>query len=267
MPKVKNPKKTATPFEDLVKIMDILRSPGGCPWDREQSHRTMKKYVMEEAREVVGAIEEEDPIHLCEELGDLLMIILFHARIAKEAGTFTIDEVVDGISKKLVNRHPHVFSAREGLSPAGVVARWNVLKTEEKQQKKRISNRMEETLKFNSPLQSALKVQEEAAEVGFDFPTVEPAIEKIREEAEEILDARNKFQRKHLESEIGDLMFAVINVSRLLGFDPEKALRTSVSKFVKRFARVEKHFEKSGGMAGKTIEELDAVWEKLKIRR
>jgi len=251
-------------FGKLVQIIKTLREPGGCPWDREQTLESMSKFVVEESNEVVEAIKENDPLHICEELGDLTMIIVFLARIAAEMGTFSISEVLEGIVKKLIARHPHVFFDRERITSEGVVAKWKILKAEEKKKKGRISSRMEEAQRFVSAISAALAVQKEAQKVGFDFPSIEPAIAKVLEETAEVGNAQKGKNRRKLRVEIGDLIFAAINVSRLLKVDPEKALRASTLKFVKRFSKVEKHFSRKGGILGRSIQELDSVWEQTK---
>lgn len=260
-------------FQRLLEVMRRLREPDGCAWDREQTHESMKRYVREEADEVIGAIDEGDPLHLCEELGDLLMIIAFHARIAEEAGRFTMAEVAQGIVEKLVSRHPHVFppnqeeaEAGKGLSSDGVVQRWQELKTEEKRLKKRVSARMEQVAGFASPLQAALQIQEEARRVGFDFPEPKAALDKIVEEAKELnhLCVSKSDDREHLELELGDLLFSVVNSARMLGIDPDQALRKTNGKFLRRFSAVEEQVETSGGWTGKTIQELDRMWDLVK---
>ena len=258
--------KAAEQFLRLIKVMEKLRSPEGCSWDRKQNHETLKKYVLEEAQEVVEAIESGDLLNVREELGDLMMIIVFHSQIAHENGTFTIAEVCEDICDKLINRHPHVFGDQErGMDADKVVEMWGEIKTKEKADKKKIANRMQECLRFPSTIAATETVQNEANAVGFDFPTPEEALKKVYEEANEIkLDLSNSEESK-FEEEVGDLLFSAINISRLLKVNPETALRKATEKFISRFDKVEKAVEKDGGFEGKSIEELDAYWDQVKI--
>ncbi|RCK79557.1 MAG: Nucleoside triphosphate pyrophosphohydrolase MazG [Candidatus Ozemobacter sibiricus] len=252
-------------FARLMAIIRTLRSPGGCSWDRKQTHETMRKYLLEEAQEVAAAIEQGHPLPICEELGDLLMTIAMQARIAEEAGTFTMTEVLRGISDKLIGRHPHVFGeAERGLSPDRVVDMWGKLKAEEKRQRSRLTSRMEEAARFASALRAAVQIQAEAATVGFDFPDRASAVAKIFEEAEELRADLENGSPAAQEAELGDLLFSIVNVARLLGLDPDAALRQANQKFIRRFARLEDRFEQQGGLAGRSIAELDAVWNEIK---
>jgi tetrapyrrole methylase family protein/MazG family protein len=254
------------PFEQLLQVMTILRAPDGCSWDREQTHHTLKKFVMEEAAEVCEAVDKNDPLPLCEELGDLMMMVAFHAQIAREAGTFTMDEVLKGIVHKLVSRHPHVFGDREGLTSDRVIEKWKELKVAEKKHRNRISSKMREAQGFASAHQAALKVQAEAATVGFDFPDLAAALDKITEEAGEVIEAAQSTNPRALFEEIGDLLFSVTNVARLAKINPEEALRATTDTFITRFTAVEEHFEPKGGMKGRSIAELDKIWDQVKQR-
>lgn len=257
-------------FLKLIDIMEVLRSPGGCSWDRKQSHTTLKKYILEEAQEVVDAIESGDLLNLREELGDLLMLIVFNSQIAKDNGTFTLSEVCEDICKKLVNRHPHVFSDNTAdIDPDKVIQQWGEIKKDEKLENCKISTRMMETLRFKSSIISSFKIQEEAAKVGFDFPNANEALKKVFEEAKEVQEIivdENDKQDQKIEEEIGDLMFAAINVARLSNVDPSVALRKASEKFTKRFAQVETIAVEKGGFDGKTITELDTYWDEIKLR-
>lgn len=255
-------------FLRLVEIMRLLRSPQGCSWDRKQTHESLADNVTEEAQEVVEAIHSGDDLHIREELGDLLMMVVFHAQIASEAGKFDMSDVARGICEKLIHRHPHVFAeSGKETSPEKVMEMWGEIKKQEKLDKSRISNRMLQALTFPSALSSAEKVQKEAATVGFDFPDAAAAVYKIREEADEIKAAVEINNQEELKEEIGDLLFAVLNVSRLSGIDAETCLRSSTEKFVKRFCRVEALVEEDGGFAGKTLAELDKYWDKIKLEK
>lgn len=256
-------------FLRLVDVMETLRSPGGCSWDRKQSHETLKKYVLEEAQEVVDAIDSGDLLNLREELGDLLMLIVFNAQIAQDNGTFTIVEVCSDICKKLIHRHPHVFGKdATNIAPEKVVKQWGEIKKDEKAENRKVSTRMIETLRFKSSMIATIKVQQEAANVGFDFPDANEALKKVFEEAEEVKEliiVEDSKQSEAIEEEIGDLMFAAINVARLSNVDPSAALRKAAEKFTTRFTNVETLAEQNGGFEGKTIKELDVFWDAIKV--
>ncbi len=253
-------------FRRLLEIMARLRAPDGCAWDRKQDHASLRKYVLEEANEVAEAIDQGDPLHLCEELGDLAMMIAFHAQVAAETGTFTMTEVMKGICEKLISRHPHVFATPDGekLTPEQVVDIWGKLKKDEKARKARISSRMREVEAFASPLEAAFQIQAEAATVGFDFPEARGAVDKIAEEAKELAGTLTEEDVDAAEDELGDLLFSIINAARLLGVDPEEALRRSTGKFVRRFGKVEEIAEAAGGFKGKSVAELDTWWNRAK---
>lgn len=257
-------------FLKLVEIMEVLRSPSGCSWDRKQSHNTLKKYVLEEAQEVVDAIESGDLLNLREELGDLLMLIVFNSQIAQENGTFTLSEVCEDICKKLINRHPHVFCDNaENIDAEKVVKQWGEIKKDEKLENCKISTRMMETLRFKSSIIATVKIQEEAASVGFDFPNASEALKKVFEEAKEVQEVITDNSKKsniQVEEEVGDLMFAAINVARLSNIDPSVALRKASEKFTKRFAQVEAIATKNGGFNNKSMDELDAYWDRIKLQ-
>lgn len=255
-------------FLKLVDIMEVLRSPNGCSWDRKQSHDTLKKYVLEEAQEVAEAIESGDLLNLREELGDLLMLIVFNSQIAQENGTFNLSEVCEDICKKLVNRHPHVFGDNtENIDPEKVVKQWGEIKKDEKLENCKISTRMMETLRFKSSIIATVKIQEEAASVGFDFPNANEALKKVFEEAKEVeeLIAQKQKSKEQVEEEVGDLMFSAINVARLSNVDPSVAIRKASEKFTRRFAQVETIAVKNGGFNGKSMAELDAYWDRIKL--
>lgn len=252
----------------LVDLMRTLRSPEGCSWDRKQTHESLADNVLEEAQEVVDAIKSGDDLHVREELGDLLMMVVFNAQIASEAGKYDLGEVARGICSKLIHRHPHVFGdATRGADPEKVMEMWGEIKKQEKLDKGKISHRMREALSFPSALSGAEKIQSEAAVVGFDFPTARVAAAKIREEAAEVENALDEGCQEHLEEEIGDLLFSVLNVTRLSGLSAEKCLRQATGKFVERFAKVEKLVLADGGFAGKDLAELDKYWDRIKLEK
>jgi len=252
-------------FTTLLEIMKTLRSPEGCSWDRKQNFQTLRKFVIEEANEVVEAIDKEDLQHLCEELGDLMMIVVFHSQIASESGTFSMTEILKGINEKLVNRHPHVFKEKNhDLNPDGVVEMWGKLKAEEKKVKTKYSSRMREAEKFSSSLKASLHIQEEAAKAGFDFPNLNDAMTKINEEAGELEIAVSSEDAPLQLKEVGDLLFSAVNIARILKIDPVEALRSTNAKFISRFSILEEKVESNGGFEGKSIAELDSVWNEIK---
>lgn len=251
----------------LVEIMAKLRSPEGCSWDRKQTHKSLAKFVQEEAEEVIEAIHSEDDLHIVEELGDLLMLIVFNSQIGAENGTFTLEDVARGISDKLVSRHPHVYGdVEKGINPEKVLEMWGDLKGKEKALRGMTSNRMKEALKFPSAIKLTEKIQSEAAKVGFDFPNVDEALGKVKEETLEVASLLNEndCNRERIEEEIGDLLFSVINVTRLQGIDAESCLKKASEKFVSRFEKVETLAVKDGGFEGKSLKELDVYWDKIK---
>ncbi len=258
--------KTLNEFYKLVEIMAVLRSENGCSWDRKQTHESLAENVIEEAQEVADAIKSGDELHMKEELGDLLMMVVFHAQIALEAGKFDMGDVARGICDKLVLRHPHVFGNAEQLAdPDQVMEMWGKIKKKEKLDRAKLSNRMIEAMGFASALAGAEKIQIEAARAGFDFPSVEAACVKISEETKEIENALLEGNKSEIASEIGDLIFSILNVSRLSGLSAEDCLRASSQKFVNRFAKVEEMVEADGGFAGKDLATLDKYWDKIKL--
>ncbi|NPV74047.1 MAG: nucleoside triphosphate pyrophosphohydrolase [Pelotomaculum sp.] len=250
------------PLDPLVDIMARLRGENGCPWDREQDHRTLKPYLLEEAYEVIEALDEEDMYKTCEELGDLLLQIVFHAQIAAENRHFDINDVIAGISEKMIRRHPHVFGSARVRDSGEVIRNWERIKAKEKGRRESI---LAGVPAFLPALVRAEKLQEKAAEAGFDWPDYRGALEKVREELDEIgavVSAGNKAQ---IEKEVGDLIFSVVNLARLLGVNPEAALTGACGKFVRRF----QHIEEMARAAGRdlslcTLTELDEWWEEAK---
>lgn len=253
----------------LVEILEILRSPEGCSWDRKQTFKSLAPNVIEEAREVVEAIESEDTLHIVEELGDLLMLIVFNSQIGSENGTFTLADVAEGICNKLVLRHPHVFADEDNnIKPEQVMDMWGKIKAVEKKERSKLSNRMKEALKFPSAIKLTEKIQSEAATVGFDFPDSGQAFDKIEEEIIEVKEnlERPELEKEKIEEEIGDLLFSVINFTRLSGIDAENCLKKASEKFVNRFTQVEELALNDGGFEGKSLQELDKYWDKIKLK-
>ncbi|NPV26917.1 MAG: nucleoside triphosphate pyrophosphohydrolase [Firmicutes bacterium] len=254
------------PLDPLVKVMQTLLSPGGCPWDREQTHQTLKPYLLEETYEVVEALEEEDMHKLCEELGDLLLQIVFHAELARRAESFDLNDVIRRVTEKMIHRHPHVFGAVRVAGTKDVLINWERLKEEEKAGE-RPRFFLEDVPKTLPALLRADKVQSKAARVGFDWPDVAGAWSKVEEELRELRAACAGQRQEKIEEELGDLLFAVVNVARFLKINPETALNKTTAKFVKRFAYV----ERKGAREGKALHDLDLRqmdiwWEEAKAQ-
>lgn len=255
------------PLDPLVDVMTSLRSEGGCPWDREQDHHSLKKYLLEESYEVLEAIEKGDMYNICEELGDLLLQIVFHSRIASEEGHFDVNDVVETITEKMIRRHPHVFADVKVRNSTEVMANWEAIKKQEKRDngitnKKSILSGIPGHL---AALNKAQKIQARAAGVGFDWPDYKGALGKVYEELEEIKKAINEGDFRQQEKEIGDALFAVVNLARLLGTDAEVALAGTVGRFIKRFHYIEEKVAKKGkDLSRCNLEELDEYWEEAK---
>jgi tetrapyrrole methylase family protein/MazG family protein len=262
-------------FEALVALQTRLRAPGGCPWDRQQTHATLKTCLIEEAYEVLDAIEKGDPREMTEELGDLLLQVLFHADLAREAGIFDISDVILGIHNKLVRRHPHVFGNVKADTPAQVLKNWARLKAQEKQTSAggaepanpSASSILDGIPRSLPALLESYQLTRRAAQVGFDWETVEGIFEKLREESAELRLALNESDRAHRQEEVGDILFVAVNLARFLGIDPEVALKHSNLKFKSRFKDMEadaKSLGKQLDMLSK--EQLEVLWEASKSR-
>jgi tetrapyrrole methylase family protein/MazG family protein len=258
------PKKTTLPnFAALVELMDRLREPPGCPWDQAQTPETLTPYIIEEAHELVDAIRENDPAHVREELGDLLFQIVFQARIFAERGRFTIADVVAGIHEKMVRRHPHVFGDGKADTAEQVRANWVRLK--EAEGKVRIESALGRVSDSMPGLLRGRRLTENAATVGFDWPNAGEVMAKAEEEWGELKASIAAGEPARVEDEFGDLLFALVNLSRFLNVDPEQALRGSIAKFVRRF----RYLEEKLTAAGKRLEdcslaEMDALWNEAK---
>lgn len=256
-------------FLRLVDIMSLLRGEGGCNWDRKQTISDIASYVYEEACEVIDAIHCNDKASICEELGDLMLQIVFIARIAQEDGLFNIADVCNGISDKLIFRHPHIFSDKSDLTPDQVVDLWNKKKREEAQIKGADQRGKTGVLRGVSLSQPALKlaetVQKKAATSGFDWPDISGVKEKVNEELEELEEALESGNQKHVDEEFGDLLFTMVNLSRFIKIDSELSLRKSTLKFMDRFRKVEALAEKENRNIEKmSLEEMDALWNRIK---
>jgi tetrapyrrole methylase family protein/MazG family protein len=250
-------------FDRLMEIMRKLRAPGGCPWDAEQSHESLKRYLLEEAYEVIEAIDAKNSALLKEELGDLLLQPVFHAAIAEENGHFTMDEVLDAINEKLVRRHPHVFGDLVIESSEAQVENWEKIKSQEKgvERKSALSG-----IPPHLPaLMQAHKITEKAARVGFDWEHTDQVFAKVMEELHEFEEAMVAGDQKEMEAELGDLLFAIVNLGRFLSIDPEDALRKTIQRFTKRFSHVEETLHARGkALPNSTLEEMDELWEEAK---
>lgn len=243
-------------FEKLTEIMATLRGENGCEWDKSQTHETLKPYLIEEAYEVLNAIDIKDDEELKEELGDVLLQVVFHSQIASERNAFNIIDVIKTLNNKLVRRHPHVFSNAQGYS----YARWEDIKAKEKGERKRTS--IGDVNHALPGLSLARRVQENAAGVGFDWVKIEDVWSKVYEELEE-LKKTNTYEET--EEELGDLLFAVVNLARFLNVDPENALRKATEKFIDRFEKMESIIEREGKHVEQlSIEELDNYWNRIK---
>lgn len=249
-------------FNDLLRIMEILRAPDGCMWDREQDHQSIRRNFIEETYEVCEAIDEQDTEHLKEELGDVLLQVVFHAQMEKEKGVFDIGDVADGICKKLIYRHPHIFGSVEVGSSEEILRNWDELKRREKHQKTETSA-LEGVAKSLPGLIRAEKLQKKAAKVGFDWENAQGALGKVEEELDEVKRAMSGDGDS--EEEIGDLLFAAVNVARHLKVDPERAMEKTCNKFIRRFADMERQAEaEHKALAGLSLAELDLLWNRSK---
>ena len=261
----------------LVEIMSALRDPvNGCPWDVAQTFESIKPYTIEEAYEVSDAIERRDMGDLCDELGDLLLQVVFHARMAEEAGEFSFGDVVEAITRKMIRRHPHVFAFSEASTPGAVKKQWEEIKSEEKRQRAEQRARRGIAEDFTSgflgsvqrsfpALTEAIKLQERAAKVGFDWSTPEPILDKIEEEIDELRVALRDGDRAKVSDELGDLIFAVVNIGRHVNADPEQALRGTNTKFRRRFSHIEQTLKAEGEtLEGATLERMEDIWQAAK---
>jgi nucleoside triphosphate diphosphatase len=260
----------------LIEIMAALRTPGsGCPWDLEQNFATIAPYTIEEAYEVADAISRGDLDDLKDELGDLLLQVVFHARMAEEQGSFAFADVVQAITEKLIRRHPHVFGDKGGMSTGEVNVQWDAIKAQEKAARVKAgktpapgrSGALSGVPPGLPALARALKLQQKAGKVGFDWNDPKAVIAKIREEADEIESALGARDREEILGELGDLLFAMVNLARHLDVDPETALRMTNLKFERRFAAIEAALAARGkAPADATLEEMDALWDEAKER-
>jgi MazG family protein len=255
---------TGKAFEELVRIMERLRAPGGCPWDREQTHESIKPYVIEEAYEVAEAIETGDPEELRGELGDLLLQVVFHAEMAREANTFDIDAVIRGVSEKLMRRHPHVFGDTEVRDSGEVLRNWARIKAEEREQKDDRSA-VAGVPRALPALLRAHRVGEKASHVRFDWSNVDQVLDKVGEELDELRAAVRDGDGDRIDAELGDLLLALSSLGRHLGVHAEDALQRANDRFIRRFRHVEARLaEQQRDPHSASAEELDELWEEAK---
>lgn len=260
----------AAGFARLVEIMDRLRSPGGCPWDREQTFDTIKPYLLEETYEVMDSIDARDWHGLADELGDLLLQVVFFSQMAKEAGYFDVSDAIEAINSKLIRRHPHVFADGDAKTSDEVLRKWDEIKATEKVRPNGLLAGVPRSL---PALMEASKIAGRAAGAGFDWNNVDEVLEKLKEELAELDGARQALSQEKpgsqeaLQDEIGDLLFVIVNIARFLKVDPEQALRGTNSKFRRRFAHVEQGLEAQGKSPREaTIEEMESLWQEAKSR-
>lgn len=265
VPPVKEKSMLYQQFDILRSIIAELRGPNGCPWDKEQTNVSLKKYLIEEAYELLDAIDEEDDDHIVEELGDVLLQVMLHAQIGEDEGWFSIDDVIRTLSEKMVRRHPHVFGSVEATTANEVLVNWEEIKKNEK-------GHVKESILSGIPkslpqLLQAYELQKKAAKVGFDWDDVKPMIEKVSEEWNEFQQELGEMNEERMVSEFGDILFAFVNIARYYKINPEEAVHTTNRKFFKRFSYIEmKTAEMNKDMNSCTLEELDALWEEAKSK-
>lgn len=259
--------KSEYDIQDFRKIIAVLRSPEGCPWDIKQTHESIRRNLLEEAYEVCEAIDDNDPEHLREELGDLLMQVLFHSRIEEEKGVFDLDDVADAAVKKLIFRHPHVFGDVTVSGSDEVLKNWDELKRREKSQTT-VTKTMDDVARSLPALWRAEKVQNKAKKVGFDWPDISGALDKLSEELEELKQALAKEDKRNIEEELGDLLFSAVNVARFAGVDPEKALHGSCEKFIGRFSYIEDSAENMDKpLSEMDLDEMEELYQQSKSKK
>ncbi|MDP2754137.1 MAG: nucleoside triphosphate pyrophosphohydrolase [Nitrospirota bacterium] len=252
-------------FQELLKIMEALRSEKGCPWDKEQTRESLKPFIVEEAYELIEAIDESDPEKIKEELGDLLFQIVFQCQIAKENNEFKVSDVIEKISKKMIARHPHVFGKADYKTADEVLLHW--------EEQKKLEGKMRESILEGIPktlpsLLRAHRLQKRAAGVGFDWEKVEDVLKKLDEELKEFKEALKTKRQDEIEDELGDIFFMLVNISRFVGVNPEDALRKTISKFIHRFRYIEMNAAEQGKkLSDMTLNEMDSLWDESKGKK
>jgi len=253
-------------FSDLLQVMERLRAENGCPWDREQTHESLKIYMIEETYEVLEALDSGDMGKFCNELGDLLLQIVFHAQIAKENGVFDINDVTTEICQKLISRHTHIFGDAKADTAEQVLENWEAIKKKEKQIESQTG--VLKDVPSNLPaLMRSYKVQQKAAQVGFDWDNIEDVFGKVDEEIQELRDVYRSKNVERITDELGDALFALVNLSRFLRIQPELALTGTVSKFIRRFEYIEQQSAKEGKkLEDMSLAEMDVLWNEAKVK-
>ncbi len=249
----------------LIEIIATLRAPGGCPWDREQTHKSLKPYIIEEAYEVIEAIEASDDDQFSEELGDLLTQVVMHAQLASERGAFDIETVAGKIADKLIERHPHVFARQAALTPEEVLHNWERIKLEKAKEKD--YSVLQGVPPSLPALLKAYRVQEKVGRYGFDWKKPDDVIEKVKEEVAEFEEALVSGEKAKQEHELGDLLFSLVNLGRHLGMQPEEALNGTIRRFTGRFQYIEEKLRERGKtLSDSNLEEMDALWDEAKTK-
>ncbi len=258
-------KSTGEVFVELVEIMARLRGENGCPWDREQTPESIKPYLIEETYEVLEAIDEQDPVKLKEELGDLMLQVVFHAEMADEVGAFTITDVLAAINDKLRRRHPHVFADVKAETAQEVLFNWEQIKQGERQRAKGQASLLDGVPRELPALLRAHRLQEKASRVGFDWKEAQEVFRKVEEELAELRAAMAGQAPDRMEAELGDLLFALVNLSRFIAVNPEEALRKTIARFISRFRYIEEALTRRGrSLRAATLQEMDALWAEAK---
>lgn len=251
-------------ISDLLEIISILRGPNGCPWDKEQTHSSIRSNFIEEVYEALEAIDENDTELLKEELGDVLLQVVFHTKMEEETGSFNFSDVVDGVCKKLILRHPHIFSDVYAKDVDEVLSNWDTIKMMTKNQSTQ-SEAMQSISKALPALMRSRKIQQKAAKLGFDFPDIDSAMDKVLEEFEELKAAIRIGSKEDYDNELGDLLFSIVNVSRFIKIDAEHSLFRSCDKFVGRFKKMEElAILKNVNLGSCSIDDLNILWEEVK---
>ena len=254
-------------FGELVQIMARLRGENGCPWDREQTHASIKPYLLEETYEVLESIDENDPAKLEEELGDLALQVVFHAQMADEAGLFTIADVLRGINEKLRRRHPHIFGDVKADTAQEVLFNWEQIKKLEREKAQGRASLLDGVPRELPALLRAHRLQEKASRVGFDWNEARQVFQKVEEELAELRAAMESEQPDRMEAELGDLLFSLVNLGRFIAVNPEDALRKTIARFIARFQYIEEELARRGTAPGQvTLDEMDALWDEAKAK-
>ena len=254
-------------FGELVQIMARLRGENGCPWDREQTHASIKPYLLEETYEVLESIDENDPVKLEEELGDLALQVVFHAQMADEADLFTIADVLRGINEKLRRRHPHIFGDVKADTAQEVLFNWEQIKKLEREKAQGRASLLDGVPRELPALLRAHRLQEKASRVGFDWNEARQVFQKVEEELAELRAAMESEQPDRMEAELGDLLFSLVNLGRFIAVNPEDALRKTIARFIARFQYIEEELARRGTAPGQvTLEEMDALWAEAKAK-